>query len=66
MKRRGLGWLLMQLMLEYARSEGLRTIQGQVLRENKPMLEMCQEFGFRIASDPQEPSSVTVTLPLSA
>jgi acetyltransferase len=66
MKRRGLGWLLMQLLLEYARSEGLRTIQGQVLRENKPMLEMCQEFGFRIQSDPQEPSSVTVTLPLSA
>ena len=34
LKGHGLGWPLMQLMIEYARSEGIRTINGQVLREN--------------------------------
>ena len=66
LKGHGLGWLLMQLIIEYARSEGIRTIKGQVLRENTMMLDMCRELGFHIASDPQEPSSVMVTLQLSA
>ena len=47
-------------------SEGIRSINGQVLRENTMMLDMCRELGFRIASDPQEPSSVIVTLQLKA
>jgi acetyltransferase len=66
MKGHGLGWSLIQLMIEYARSEGIRTITGQVLRENAMMLDMCRQLGFHIASDPQEPSSVIVTLQLSA
>jgi acetyltransferase len=66
LKGHGLGWSLMQLMIGYARSEGIRTINGQVLRENLMMLDMCRELGFHIASDPQEPSSVIVTLQLSA
>jgi acetyltransferase len=32
-KGHGLGWLLMQMMIEYARAEGLRTVEGQVLNE---------------------------------
>jgi len=64
LKGRGLGWMLMQLIIEYARGEGLRCIQGQVLQENMTMLDMCRELGFQIASDPQEPSSLIVTLPL--
>jgi acetyltransferase len=66
LKGHGLGWLLMQLIIEYARSEGIRSIKGQVLRENTTMLEMCRDLGFKIASDPQEPSSAIVTLLLSA
>jgi acetyltransferase len=64
MKGRGLGWLLMQLIIDYARSEGIGTIKGQVLSENTMMLDMCRELGFAIASDPQEPSSAIVTLRL--
>ena len=48
----------MQLLIEYARAEGIRTIEGQVLSENTTMLEMCKELGFHIASDPEEPSSM--------
>jgi acetyltransferase len=66
LKGQGLGWQLMQLIIEYARSEGIRTINGQVLRENTMMLDMCRELGFHIESDPQEPTSVVVTLRLSA
>jgi acetyltransferase len=60
LKSRGLGWLLMQLIVEYARSEGLRAVSGQVLRENATMLQMCRELGFRIESDPEEPSAMLV------
>jgi acetyltransferase len=64
LKGHGLGWLLMQLIIEYARSEGIRSIKGQVLHENMMMLD--RNLGFHIASDPQEPSSAIVTLSLSA
>ena len=64
LKGRGLGWLLMELMIEYARAEGFSSIRGQVLRENTTMLEMCRKLGFRISSDPEEPSLVVVNLPI--
>ncbi len=64
LKGRGLGWMLMQLIIEYARGEGLHCIEGQVLQENVTMIDMCRQLGFQIASDPQEPSCVIVTLPL--
>ncbi len=64
LKGRGLGWLLMQLIIEYARAEGIRSIHGQVLQDNTTMLEMCRELGFDLATDPQERSCVVVTLRL--
>jgi len=64
LKGRGLGWLLMKFIIEYARAEGIRSIHGQVLQENTTMLDMCRELGFQIVSDPQEPSCVVATLPL--
>jgi acetyltransferase len=54
----------MQTIIEYARSEGLRTIDGQVLKANVTMLQMCAEVGFRIASDPDGPSVNVVSLDL--
>ena len=64
LKGRGLGWQLMQFIIEYARAEGIRSIHGQVLQENTTMLDMCRELGFQIVSDPQEPSCIVATLPL--
>jgi acetyltransferase len=64
LKGHGLGWLLMELMIEYARAEGLVSIRGQVLQENKTMLQMCRQLGFHIAPDPDESSIVVVTLSL--
>jgi acetyltransferase len=62
LKGRGLGYLLMQMMIEYARADGLKTIEGQVLSENTAMLAMCRELGFVIATDPQDPNTCVVTL----
>ena len=54
LKGHGLGWLLMQIIIEYARSEGIQTVQGQILRENVTMLTMCRELGFKITPDPDD------------
>ena len=64
MKGRGLGYLLMQLIIEYTRAEGLKIIEGQVLSENTGMLTMCRELGFTIASDPRDPDTCLVMLAL--
>jgi acetyltransferase len=54
LKGHGLGWHLMQIMIEYARWLGLKTIEGQVLRENTTMLRMCRDLGFAIEQDPED------------
>lgn len=65
LKGRGLGWKLMELIIDYARNEGLKRIEGQVLRENTVMLRMCTELGFHVADDPQEMGMCTARLVLS-
>jgi acetyltransferase len=50
LKGRGLGWTLMELIIEYAKSEGLKRISGEVLQENTAMLKMCRELGFAVKS----------------
>ncbi|OAF01184.1 GCN5 family acetyltransferase [Bradyrhizobium centrolobii] len=64
LKGRGLGWVLMQLIIEYAKSEGLKTISGDVLQENIVMLDMCRELGFEVKADPTEPDVCDVRLKL--
>jgi acetyltransferase len=66
MKGKGLGWLLMQTLIEYARNEGLSRIEGQVLKENTTMLTMCRELGFTVAGDPYDSASYIVGLELAA
>ena len=64
LKGRGLGWALMQLIIEYAKSEGLKMISGDVLQENTIMLEMCRSLGFEIQTDPADPGICDVKLRL--
>jgi acetyltransferase len=64
LKGHGLGWLMMQHMIAYARARGLKVVHGQVLAENVTMLRMCAELGFHIADEPGEPSIKRVTLAL--
>jgi acetyltransferase len=64
LKGQGLGWLLMQLIIEYARTEGVKRIEGQVLRENTTMLGMCRALGFAVSSDPDDEEIAVVSLAL--
>jgi acetyltransferase len=66
LKGQGLGWQLMQLIIAYAKSEGLKRIEGQVLTENTVMLRMCEELGFHLAQDREDPSVLSATLALAA
>jgi RimJ/RimL family protein N-acetyltransferase len=65
-KGHGLGSLLMQRMIEYARMIGLKRVHGQVLAENTTMLRMCAELRFRIEDDPGAKGIKRVTLELAA
>ena len=63
-KGRGIGWALMQLIIAYARSEGLKCISGQVLQENAVMLDMCRELGFEVRTDARDSELCKVRLSL--
>ena len=66
LKGAGLGWTLMQHLIRYAESEGLRDLHGDVLAANERMLKMCRELGFDIAIDPEDLAlrKVRLKLPL--
>jgi RimJ/RimL family protein N-acetyltransferase len=65
LKGKGLGWDLMQLIIEYAKSKGLRRITGQILQENSVMLKMCRELGFKVKTDAGDRGVCNVTLMLA-
>ena len=63
-KGRGLGWALMKMMIEYAEREGLLLVEGQVLSDNTTMLGMCEQLGFKIRDEVDDPGVKRVTLKL--
>jgi RimJ/RimL family protein N-acetyltransferase len=65
LKGRGLGWDLMQLIIEYAKAEGLSRLCGQVLQENFTMLKMCRELGFEVRTDAEDGGICDVMLVLT-
>ena len=66
LKGRGLGWRLMQHLIDYARHEHLAELHGMVLAENTTMLRMCDALGFRIEFDPDDAGTRRVTLELKS
>ena len=54
MKGEGLGVALMQKMIEYCRSRGTMEMVGDVLPENRPMLQLAEHLGFDIKFNPME------------
>ena len=46
MKKRGLGRILLEKLIDYQRAHGTKRLVGQVLAHNKPMLELCRTLGF--------------------
>jgi len=64
LKGQGLGWSLMELIIDFARSDGLKQIHGEVLRANRSMLTMCRELGFAEIVSGDDPEVVQVRLSL--
>jgi acetyltransferase len=64
LKGQGLGWALLRHLVDYAKADGLKRIDGMVLSENSGMLKMCREFGFRIAKDQDDHGIIKVSLDL--
>jgi acetyltransferase len=62
----GLGVLLMRRIIDYARARGIGEITGDVLRDNRTMLRLCEVFGFTTHRDPDNLGSVRVRLPLGS
>jgi len=62
LKGRGLGWALMQLIIEYARFQGLKRVYGQILQENSVMLKMCRELGFKVTASAEDRGVYDVSL----
>lgn len=60
-----LGSTLMRAIIEAARAKGLRRIEGFVLGSNARMLGLMSYLGFRIATDPDDPSMKNVTMTLN-
>ena len=60
----GFGPLLMRRIIDYARDKGLAEIVGDVLRENRPMLRLCDLFHFERTPMLDEPGVIEVLLRL--
>jgi acetyltransferase len=63
-KARGLGYLLMRRLIDVARQRGVGALVGDVLRDNGPMLDLCQYLGFSVALNPDDFGAFRLTLDL--
>jgi len=59
-KGRGVGYRLMTRLIEIAAARGIGELVGEVLPENRRMLEMCRTLGFALGPDPADPALVRV------
>jgi acetyltransferase len=62
LKGRGIGSMLMRLLIDYARKRGIGALFGEVLAENRAMLALARELGFTV--EPDEAGIVRVELSL--
>ncbi|RIY00860.1 GNAT family N-acetyltransferase [Aureimonas flava] len=65
-KGRGLGRLLMEAILAYARRQGVGTVHGEVLAENAAMLSMARRIGFRQRVHPDDVGLRVLEIDLAA
>jgi acetyltransferase len=47
-QHQGLGELLLGSLIDHAKAKGLRTMEGEVLNENKGMLKLAKLFNFKL------------------
>ena len=60
-QHQGLGYKLMMVLLQHARSRGLKRMEGEVLASNSGMLALMAELGFQQQVHPEDASLRLVT-----
>jgi acetyltransferase len=63
-QRRGLGERLMRLLMDTARSAGVRWMYGEVLAGNQRMLKLTAKLNFAVHFDPIDPRMMRVEIAL--
>lgn len=58
--RTGIGYKLMELLIEAARNKGLKFMDGIVLRDNVPMRKLARSMGFELQDDAKDEDIVYV------
>lgn len=53
-KGRGLGFILLEKMIRYGKSRGTQELFGETMAENKRMLNLARDLGFKTHSLPDE------------
>ncbi|HVP85055.1 MAG TPA: bifunctional acetate--CoA ligase family protein/GNAT family N-acetyltransferase [Rhizomicrobium sp.] len=64
LKGHGIGRILMQQLIEHARTRGLKELFGEILPENALMLALCRELGFTVETQPGTAGVVRASLKL--
>jgi acetyltransferase len=62
MKGQGLGFQLMKDILAHARGRGIKTVYGDVLAENRTMLQMAAELGFTRSAEAGDVVQISIEL----
>lgn len=65
LKGLGIGLFLMRKILDYAKARGIGVVYGEILRENRPMLEVCKNLGFAVKADPDATDVVHAEIALA-
>ena len=60
MRGKGLGNKLMTTLMDAARSKGLKSMEGEVLKDNAGMLKLMKRLGFKYESSPDDDGIKTV------
>lgn len=61
---RGLGRHLLDCLLRQAGARGIDVVYGDVLAQNKPMLALSRDLGFKVKRSLDDPGSVQVEIPV--
>ena len=59
-QRRGLAKKIMQVLIDYATSRGLKFMEGDVLADNYGMLALCKALGFTMKKHRDDPALLRV------
>ncbi|EGY53423.1 bifunctional acetate--CoA ligase family protein/GNAT family N-acetyltransferase [Neisseria shayeganii] len=60
----GIGVIMMNLLFDAARHQGLKTMRGEILTANTGMQKLTRKLGFNIKKDPDDTSICLVERPL--